>query len=79
MIPVATMRGKTPMIWTSPARRCGKPCIKGTRIDVETIVGCLQQWSIERIKHEFPPLTTRQVWAAISYYTRNRKRFTRKR
>lgn len=66
-------------IWTSPGRRCGKPCIRGTRIDVMTVVHCLELWSIDRICLEFPGLKRAQVWAAIRYYVRNEKRMRKQR
>jgi len=65
------------MIWTSPGRRCGQPCVKGTRIDVSLIARSLDDWSINRICREFPGLTKDQVWAAIAYYWKNRERFVR--
>jgi uncharacterized protein (DUF433 family) len=46
----------------------GKPCIKGTRIPVSTILANLEEGiSIKELIDEFEPLTEEDVRAAIKY------------
>lgn len=46
----------------------GKPCIRGTRIMVTVILDNLAEGlSPEEIVAEYPPLTTKDVQAAIAY------------
>ena len=46
----------------------GKPCIKGTRIAVEHIVGLLAQgWSETQILENYPRLTKNSLQAVFSY------------
>ena len=48
----------------------GKPIIAGTRIGVSNIVELhsILNWSIFKIRDEYPELTTEQINAAIEYY-----------
>lgn len=56
-------------ITMDPAVRFGKPCIKGTRIDVATVLGGLAAGEdIETIEKEYT-LTRDQVMAALAYAT----------
>lgn len=46
----------------------GKPCIKGTRISVEHIVGLFAQgWSETQILENYPRLTKESLQAVFSY------------
>lgn len=46
----------------------GKPCIKGTRIMVWIIVGCLANGdSVEEVLVAYPSLTREDVQAALAY------------
>ena len=58
-----------PGITMDPAVRFGKPCIKGTRIDVATLLGRFAAGDkIEDIQEDYQ-LTRDQVMAALSYAT----------
>ncbi|OQW55332.1 MAG: antitoxin [Proteobacteria bacterium HN_bin10] len=51
-----------------PSILMGKPCIKGTRISVETVVRRLAAGlSAEQIAAEYPELTREDVLAAAAY------------
>lgn len=65
---------KQDRVWTSKGRRCGKPCVRGTRIDVMLVVHCLEDWSLKEIRRQFPGLTREGCWTALAYYARNKKR-----
>lgn len=57
-----------PHIYTSPEMHSGRPTIRGTGIQVQTIVGCVRiGYSIEEILEGYP-LTRAQVYDALSYY-----------
>jgi uncharacterized protein (DUF433 family) len=56
-----------PGITMDPEIRFGKPCIKGTRIDVATVLGRLASGEkIEEIEDDYQ-LTRDQVMAALAY------------
>jgi len=56
-----------PNIVMDPNIRFGKPCIKGTRIDVATVVGYVGAGeTLETVEREFQ-LTREQVLAALRY------------
>ena len=58
-----------PRITMDPAIRFGQPCIKGTRIDVATVLGRLAAGDkIEEIQKDYQ-LTPDQVMAALAYAT----------
>ena len=58
-----------PGITMDPTIRFGKPCIKGTRIDVATVLGGLAAGEkIEDIEENYR-LTRDQVMAALAYAT----------
>ncbi len=58
-----------PGITMDPEVRFGKPCIKGTRLDVATILGRLAAGEkIEEIEADYK-ITHDQVLAALSYAT----------
>jgi len=58
-----------PGITMDPEVRFGKPCIKGTRIDVATVLGRFASGDkIEDIKEDYT-LTQEQVMAVLSYAT----------
>lgn len=56
-----------PGIEQDPDIRFGKPCIKGTRIDVATIIGDFAAGSSEEEICENYQLTTDQVQNALKY------------
>lgn len=46
----------------------GKPCVKGTRISVELILGWLSaDWSFEQILGSYPNITRHDILAALAY------------
>ncbi|MBC7891097.1 MAG: DUF433 domain-containing protein [Sphingobacteriaceae bacterium] len=55
-------------IGLDPAIRFGKPCIKGTRIAVQDVLGWLASgMSFEEILEDFPQLTMEQLRAALAF------------
>lgn len=55
-------------ISVDPAIMRGKPCIKGTRIPVATILGMLAKGHTrERVLEAYPELTTQDIDEALSY------------
>jgi len=57
-----------PRITRDPAILMGKPCIRGTRISVETILRrAAQGLSADAIALEYPDLTRDDVLAALAY------------
>jgi len=58
-----------PGVTMDPEIRFGKPCIKGTRIDVATVLGGLAAGEkIEDIEENYR-LTRDQIMAALAYAT----------
>lgn len=56
------------MISINPEIRFGKPCIQGTRIAVEDILGWLASgMSNEEIVEDYPSLNKEQILAALSF------------
>ena len=46
----------------------GKPCIKGTRISVELILGWLANgWTFEMILESYPHITRDDILAALAF------------
>jgi len=46
----------------------GKPCVKGTRLSVEHLVGLLAQgWPPEEVLDAYPGLTREQLLACLKY------------
>ncbi|MBI3258257.1 MAG: DUF433 domain-containing protein [Ignavibacteriae bacterium] len=59
------------MISINPEIRFGKPCIQGTRIAVEDILGWLASgMSNEEIIEDYPSLNKDQILAALSFAAR---------
>lgn len=55
-------------ISTDPAILVGKPCIKGTRISVELILGWLaNEWTFDMIMESYPRLTREDILAALAF------------
>jgi uncharacterized protein (DUF433 family) len=58
----------TTSITINPDIRFGKPCIIGTRIAVQDILGWLAAgMSVQEICEDFPELTKESVHAALGY------------
>jgi uncharacterized protein (DUF433 family) len=52
----------------NPAKRFGKPCIKGTRISVYDVLSWLAEgMSIDAIIYDFPELNETQIKACLAY------------
>lgn len=57
-------------ITADPAILVGKPCIKGTRISVELILGWLANgWTFETILESYPHITREDILAALAFAT----------
>ncbi len=57
-------------IESKPDVLSGKPCLKGTRLSVEHIVGLLAQgWPIREVLDSYPGLTHDDVLACLQYAT----------
>ena len=51
-----------------PKILAGKPCIKGTRISVELILGWLSaDWTMDQLLDSYPNITRADVLAALAY------------
>lgn len=62
------MRHYTKIITIDPAKRFGKPCIRGMRISVSDILGWLASgMSMEEIIEDYPELTREDILASLSY------------
>ncbi|HVS71164.1 MAG TPA: DUF433 domain-containing protein [Phycisphaerae bacterium] len=66
-----------PFITIDPAKRNGKPCIRGMRITVYDVLDNLASgMSQEQILHEFPYLTADDIRACLAFAA-DRERKTR--
>jgi uncharacterized protein (DUF433 family) len=55
-------------ITSDPAVLVGKPVVKGTRISVELILGCLANgWAYEQILDSYPHITREDILAALAF------------
>lgn len=55
-------------ITTNPDILVGKPCIKGTRISVELILGWLANgWTFEMILEAYPHIARDDILAALAF------------
>jgi uncharacterized protein (DUF433 family) len=55
-------------ISTDPAVLVGKPCVKGTRISVELILGWLANgWTFETIMESYPRISRDDILAALAF------------
>jgi uncharacterized protein (DUF433 family) len=55
-------------ISSDPAVLVGKPVVKGTRISVELILGCLANgWTYEQILASYPHITREDILAALAF------------
>ncbi|KAA9357007.1 DUF433 domain-containing protein [Larkinella humicola] len=62
-------------IQINPNIRFGKPCIAGTRIAVQDILGWLASgMNNEEILEDFPELTTDQIRAALAFAADSERR-----
>lgn len=58
-----------------PAIRFGKPCVRGTRISVGDVLGCLAGGMPEaQILADFPQLTRDDVRACLAYAAERERR-----
>jgi uncharacterized protein (DUF433 family) len=52
----------------NPSIRFGKPCIKGTRISVDDVLGWLASgMSTEEVLEDFPQLKKEEILACLAY------------
>ncbi|UOQ78565.1 DUF433 domain-containing protein [Hymenobacter sp. 5516J-16] len=62
------MKTAHPLISTQPGVRFGKPCLVGTRIAVQDVLGWLASgMSFEEIVEDFPELTLEHIRAALAF------------
>jgi uncharacterized protein (DUF433 family) len=54
-------------ITATPDTLEGKPCIRGLRISVETVVRLVADWSFEEILDEYPDLEREDITEALQY------------
>lgn len=55
-------------IISDPEVLMGKPCVKGTRISVELILGWLANgWSHEQVLEAYPHVTREDILAALAF------------
>jgi uncharacterized protein (DUF433 family) len=55
-------------ITSNPAVRFGKPCVRGTRLTVGDVLGCLASGMSEaELLEDFPQLTHDDVLACLAY------------
>jgi uncharacterized protein (DUF433 family) len=55
-------------IVSNPDILVGKPCVKGTRLSVELILGWLAQgWSHEQVLESYPQLSREDILAALGF------------
>jgi len=55
-------------IASDPAVLVGKPAVKGTRISVELILGCLANgWTFEQVLAPYPHITREDPLAALAF------------
>lgn len=56
----------------NPEIRFGKPCIKGTRITVQDILGWLAaEMSFDEIMEDFPEISKADILAALAFADRS--------
>ena len=56
------------LITLEPGKRGGKPCIRGTRITVQDVLGWLASgMTAAEIIEDFPDLTPQDIQAALAY------------
>lgn len=71
------MRDYSQRISIDPARRGGRPCIKGTRISVYDVAGWFASGMSEsEILEDFPQLTTEDIRAAMAFVSDRDGRIT---
>lgn len=62
-------------IAVDPAVRFGKPCVRGTRIAVGDVLGCLAAGMSEaKIVADFPQLTRDDIRACLAYAAERERR-----
>jgi len=55
-------------IVSNPDILVGKPCVKGTRLSVELILGWLAQgWTHEQLQESYPQLSRDDILAALGF------------
>ena len=56
------------VITIEPGKRGGKPCVRGLRITVSDVLGCLAAGMTEQqIVEDYPDLTAEDIRACLSY------------
>lgn len=55
-------------VTADPAILVGKPIVKGTRISVELLLGCLaNDWTFEQILESYPHISREDILAALAF------------
>lgn len=69
------MKNYAEHISINPSIRFGKPCIKGTRITVQDILGWLASgMTNDEIVEDFPELTVEHIRAALAFAADSERR-----
>ena len=69
------MKNYTEYISINSAIRFGKPCVKGTRITVQDILGWLASgMTNDEIIEDFPELTIEQIRASLAFAADSERR-----
>jgi uncharacterized protein (DUF433 family) len=63
----AKLLSAKPWIVSKPGVMGGKPCVRGTRITVETLQAVNHEWTTLEILEQYPGLTSEGLAAALAY------------
>jgi uncharacterized protein (DUF433 family) len=65
-------------ITSEPGKRSGKPCIRGLRITVSDVLGCLASGMTEgEILRDFPELESEDIRACLAFAADRERKLTR--
>jgi uncharacterized protein (DUF433 family) len=64
-----------PWVVSRPGVHGGKPCVRGTRVTVETLQAVAKEWTIFKIVLEYPHVPLAGLAAALAYKLPTGRRF----